>query len=298
MATASTSRIPDDPALLGAATAYGIWSGTAKYHKGVLDRFTLWSLRLSIAGALMGAAGLQIGPLVKLPVGKVLAGAGAIAVALAAFLSREAQSNDHVKIWSRARSAAESLKSTIFLARARVGQFGGTDRAAQIKQRVDAVTESMATTSPRQILGENSVDLTPLSLEEYLAKRVNDQIDWYNTRAGQFQTKADWCRNATTVLGLLSAVLALASATDLFAPWTPVIAAITASITAHLKSRQYQVLAATYLMTMVRLTSLLSDWAGSGKTELNTPERDTFIQKCEETMSAENGAWSTMWSEK
>lgn len=135
-------------------------------------------------------------------------------------------------------------------------------------------------------------------MDQYIAKRVDDQVSWYNMRAGEFQRKADLCRNTTAVLGAFSALLTLASAVSAISSWAAVIATVTAAITAHLQNRRDQMLTATYQSTALRLMLLKSDWAASGKTDNDKFEPDTFIQRCEETMSAENGAWVALWSNK
>jgi hypothetical protein len=91
-------------------------------------------------------------------------------------------------------------------------------------------------------------------------------------------------------------LLTLASAVSAVSSWAAVISTVTAAIAAHLKNRRYQTLTATYQSTALRLGLLKSDWAASGKTDNDKPERDTFIQRCEETMSTENGAWVALWS--
>jgi hypothetical protein len=302
-------KSPGDPALTGPSTVYRLWSYTARYHKTGIDRLTAWSLRLAIGGAVFATAGEQIGLIViagKQVVShglvngtaKALGVLGTVAVTLAAYLSQRAQADNRVGIWIRSRAVAESLKSVIFLYRAGVQPFDGTDRAAQIGQRVEKAIQEMQDVEPRQPDSEKAVDLSALSVETYIKDRVEEQIAWYMKRARDHQIKADRCRNATSVLTGASALLALASALTALSVWAPVIATLTASITAYLKNRQYQILTATYTATALRLSLLLGEWHASGKTDADKAERAIFILRCEETMSAENGSWSTLWAKK
>jgi hypothetical protein len=280
---------------------YRTWAATARYHKNAIDLLSMWSLLLAIGGAILATLGQQIAPsaptagfgwfLFKAP---GVIGSGAIA--LSAYFATQAIAGNREGIWVRCRSAAESLKAAIFLYRASVAPFDGTDRSSQLRQRAEKLLDELKAIEKRQPPEEAAPILTPLSVDEYIAQRVDDQIGWYNKRANEFQRKADWCQYSTAVLGAFSALLTLASALSAVSSWAAVISTVTAAIAAHLKNRRYQTLTATYQSTALRLSLLKSDWAASGKTDNDKPERDTFIQRCEETMSAENGAWVALWS--
>jgi hypothetical protein len=130
-----------------------------------------------------------------------------------------------------------------------------------------------------------------------VGERVIDQIRWYRQRAAQFQTESDRYRMITRVLGALSALLGLASAVSVVSGWVAVIATVTASITAYVKSERYQVLIGIYQSTATRLELLKDEWADSGKTDADKADRDAFIRRCEETMAIENSAWVAQWKE-
>jgi SMODS and SLOG-associating 2TM effector domain 1/SMODS and SLOG-associating 2TM effector domain 3 len=309
MTGTATTKSPGDPALSGPATAYRLWSNTARYHKGAIDRLTKWSLYLAIGGAVFATAGEQIS-LIKITdkqivsqdlvnvCAKALGVLGTVAVTLAAYLSQRAQADNRVGIWTRSRAAAESLKSLIFLYRAGVQPFDGPDRAAQIGQRVEKAIQEMHDVEPRQPDSAKALALDDLTVETYISERAYEQVIFYEKRAGEHQVKADRCRAATSVLMGVGALLALASAGTTLSVWAPVVATITASIAAYLKNQQYQILTATYTATALRLRLLLDEWKTSGKTDADKAERTTFILRCEETMSAENGSWSALWARK
>ena len=303
MATPSTEMTPPDAGLNAPWTAYSLWSCTSKYNKNVLDRFNMWSIRLAIGGAIAATLAEQIGRVNlagrQVYISETATTLGVLATgatALAAFFSRQAQGDNHVSNWTRSRSAAESIKSGIFLYRTGAQPFDAPDRAAQIKQRIDKVTEGMAGVEPRQPEPASVPDLGRLSVNQYIAVRVQDQIDWYEKRAKAHQGKSDLCRNSTTVLLAISALLTVFAMAPGVSAWAPVVATMIAAITAHLKTQQYQMLTATYVATAQRLRSLLSEWGASGKTDADKAERNAFIQRCEETMSAENGSWGGLWA--
>src|SRR5262249_28292371 len=139
---------PSD-SLSGPWTAYRSWAETARYHKEAIDRLTRWSLWLGIGGALLAPAR---GPGEGVGGGAVARGRGGNgvgAIALAAYLSQQAQANDRETVWTRSRSAAESLKSCIILYRAAAPPFDGPDRATQIRSQTEKVREQMSGIEPR-----------------------------------------------------------------------------------------------------------------------------------------------------
>jgi SMODS and SLOG-associating 2TM effector domain 1/SMODS and SLOG-associating 2TM effector domain 3 len=303
MASTPAPKSPDDP-VRGPWEAYRLWACTARYHKAAIDRLTTWSLRLAIGGAVFATTAEQVGQMLLVTpnrvhwAAKALGILGTVAVTLAAYFSRRAQADNRVSIWTRSRAAAESLKSLIYLYRAKAEPFDGADRAAQMRERVEKAIQEMKDIEPRQPGPESAADLSPLTVETYIRDRAEEQVNWYKKRAKDHQVKADRCRNATSVLTGAGALLALASAATPLSVWAPVVATITASITAYLKNQQYQILTATYSAAALRLRLLLDEWNASGKTDADTVERNLLIHRCEETMSAENGSWSALWEKK
>lgn len=296
MASPAPANVPSDPALKGPWTAYRTWACTAVFHKQAIDALTIWSLRLGISGAILATVAQQIhaGPSW---LAKGLGGLGAAIVALAAYLSKQAQANDRSATWTKSRSAAESLKSGIILYRLSAPPFDGADRASQLKTRVEDLLGGLKNIESRPP-DDKAVPSGTMSLDEYIKGRVEDQIIWYRKRAGEYQKKADLYRRVTAVLMGVAAVLAVASTVKGVSVWAPVVATIIAAITAHLKNQQYQMLITMYTSTALRLDLLAGEWAASGKTDQDKAERDTFIKSCEDTMSAENGAWIGLWSKK
>ena len=57
-------------------------------------------------------------------------------------------------------------------------------------------------------------------------------------------------------------------------------------------------LIAMYSATALRLGLLKSEWEESRKTDADKADRNAFIQRCEQTMALENGAWVTQWSQQ
>jgi hypothetical protein len=135
-----------DPTLSGPWTAYRAWACTSRYQKAIMDRDTQRSLWFGIAGAALATLGQQLVPLapkegVLVWLFKAPGILGSCAVALSAYLAKQALANDRIRAWTQARAAAESLKSGIFLYRAKAPPFDGPDRVQQLVSRVEKVLE-------------------------------------------------------------------------------------------------------------------------------------------------------------
>jgi len=303
MALASPADLPNDAALAEPWTTYRTWAATARYHKKAIDFWSLWSLRLAIVGALFATLGQQVSPLAPhdgpLSILYRIPGVlGSALIALATYFSSQALSGNRDKIWIRSRSAAESVKSAIFLYRASVPPFDSTDRGAQIRARVEKVLEQLNEIPPRVPPAEALPVLDRLSVDQYIAARVDPSINWYKSRALEYQQKSDRLRTYTVALGVVTVLLGLASAFTTISAWSAVIATIVTSLTAFAQNQRYQSLLALYSATASRLGLLKGDWAQSAKSDNDKADRDAFIQRCEETMALENGSWIAQWSQQ
>jgi SMODS and SLOG-associating 2TM effector domain 1 len=98
-----------------------------------------------------------------------------------------------------------------------------------------------------------------------------------------------WLGAVAVLLGVVSAVKPLVVA------WTAVVATVIASLSSRVQSQRYQTLVAAYQSTARRLETLRDKWEASAKTDVG---KNAFIQSCEETMSLENSAWVTQWSQR
>jgi hypothetical protein len=282
---------------------YKAWAQTARELKASLDRTRLWTLILAIAGAILVTLGQQIGslPATMAPwaglAAKIIGLGGAGAIALSSYFAREALSNESVQRWTRCRSAAESLKACTYLYRASVPPFDGADRDQKLLERRTAIENAMegVEQSVTQVQNAN-FDPSSLSADDYCAKRVDDQVKFYENRTADYQKKTRALRAVVLWLGVIAVILGVVAALKLpVAGWTAVIATITAAITSHVHSQRYQSLIATYQATTRHLGTLKDKWMAAGKADAS---RNTFIQSCEDTMALENSAWVTQWSQQ
>jgi hypothetical protein len=138
----------------------------------------------------------------------------------------------------------------------------------------------------------------PLNVADYLAVRVDDQIDYYTRSANKYQKKADFWRYCAIAGAATGAGLAVVSAMFSLSPWVALLATVTTSITAYVKNHRYEMMIGLYQATAMRLQSLKDQWLDSGKTDADKADRDAFMQRSEETLALENGAWVAQWSQQ
>src|SRR5579863_473616 len=99
-----------DSGLSGPWRAYRTWACTARYQKAILDRDMQRSLLLAIAGAILATLGQQLNPVapkegVLVWIFKAPGILRSCAVALSAYLAKQALANHRIQAWTRARAA-------------------------------------------------------------------------------------------------------------------------------------------------------------------------------------------------
>src|SRR5215471_11465137 len=291
------------PALSTTWSHFRIWDLTADKLRGDLERWRLWALVLAIAGAVLVTLGQQLGSLTASiglwasSAGKVINLLGAGSIALSAYFAREALSNEKVQGWTKCRSVAESLKATTYLYRAGVPPFDGTDRDQNLIDRRGATEDAVEEIEPLAPDSETAVvDLSPISVQDYILKRVDDQVGFYRRRTAEYQKKTTTLRGIVFWQGATAVLLGVISAVKpSVASWSAVVATVIASLSSYVQGQRYQTLAAAYESTARRLEMLKDKWGASPQSDAG---RNAFIQSCEDTMALENSAWVTQWSQK
>lgn len=279
------------------------WDLTAVKLRSELDRWRLWTLILAIVGAVLVTLGQQLGSLAASigswakPAGTVVNLLGAASIALSAYFAREALSNDKVQGWTKCRSVAESLKATIYLYRAAVPPFDGADKDQKLIDRRSATedgVEGIELLTPGPEAG--GVDLSAMNVEDYIRKRVDDQVGFYRRRSMEYQKKTKTLRGIVFWLGAAAVLLGVVSAVwSSVAAWSAVVATVIASLSSYIQGQRYQVLAAAYESTARRLETLKDKWGFSPQ---SNADKNLFIQSCEDTMALENSAWVAQWSQQ
>jgi hypothetical protein len=260
-----------------------------------MELFTKIGLWLGILAAAIGTVAQYIPADVIPP--KIVSVVGSLLLAFAGAAGTYALAGNRDQIWLKCRAAGEAIKSSVYLYCAAVPPFDTPNRTDALGQRLEKALKDI------QGLALRPGDMKkqppgPLTISEYLTARVDDQITYYTNSFNKYQKKADFWRfmalagtSASLILGGISAVVSLS-------PWIALLATVTTSVTAFVKNQRYETMAGLYQATAMRLQMLKDQWADSGKTEADTADRDSLIQRCEETMSLENGAWMAQWSQQ
>jgi hypothetical protein len=270
-----------------------IWSQSANQLKQRLDRARRTVLLLAIATAVLAVAANQIGGL-SMPTGRTLSASAAITAGVATLLQRRA-GTEQIRAWTRARSAAEGLKTEIYSYLAGGTAYGGADRDQRLGIETHNIVGAVSDLE-RQTL-KVKPDSTPIpavrDTDTYIAVRIDDQIhNYYRKKAAIYETRVVRLRGVGDVLGVIALVLAALAAAfrmDSLAAWVPVVTTIGTSLTAHIAAARYDHMVIEFLRTAQRLEYLRDQY-------INTPHNDAkFIDACEDAISIENQGWMARW---
>jgi hypothetical protein len=283
------------------------WSETANQLKATIDNARWLVFVLSILGALAATIAGQMSP----PDPGALASSprtwvaiiGVVCLAAATFFTSRLLGTAHVTDWVRARALAEALKREAYKFAAKAAPYDGADRpqAAQLlEQERIKIEKDGEDLLPKQVpaKGPGSTPRQDLSQDDYLARRVNDQIKWYRDKAQDYGKIARRLRQTEFALALaatlITALATVSGKSPLIAGMTFDIAALTAvlttiagSILAHVEASRFDFLVMSYLAAGRRL----EDRRGGAQ----APWSD-FVNDCENILAAENASWIGKWT--
>ena len=282
---------------------YRTWAITSRKYKNEVSRWRKIVLWLSISGAILGTLSQQ------LPTWGVVTAeswwsrgigfAGGIALGLAAFFTKEIFRPDSEGRAVRARAAAEALKSQAYLIATGAPPYdsASTDLFAK-PDRVTKAVENLpsVTLQPEQKL-ERLIS-APMTVEDYVQQRVDDQIKYYTDSAIANEKKIATGRLLSWTFGAAGVILGfLATQRSSAAAWVAVIGTITAAIAAQQYSGRYQFLILTYQAAMEELGELKNRWVGERK-NLGVAADHKLVLAVEKVITAENSAWMVEWTKK
>lgn len=272
-----------------------IWSQSASQLKARLDRARRTVLLLAITTAVLAVAAEQISSLSMLA-GRILSASAAITAGIATLLQRRT-STQQIRTWTRARSAAEGLKTEIYSYLAGGTAYTGANRDQQLgietRNIVDAVSDLQRHTLK---LKPDSKPLPSVrDTDTYIAVRVDDQIhNYYRKKAAIYEMRVGRLRTVGDVLGVIAIVIAALAAAfpvEGLAAWVPVVTTIGTSLAAHIAAARYDHMVIEFLRTAQRLEYLRNQYT-------ETPTDDaSFIDACEAAISIENQGWMARWDD-
>jgi hypothetical protein len=280
------------------------WSVAAGNLKTSITRSRYLVLILWIGGAFLETLATQV------PVGwpqRLCAALGAVFLAVVSVLTYRVLTADRTRAWVRARSASEGLKAEAYMYGARAAPYDGAAKEAGdiLRKRASDIREQVEDLSVHAVLVEtqDSEPPGPLTANEYIAKRVDGQIEnYYRPKARENARSARLFRIVETVLAVVAAVVA-ALATAFggsygFGAWVAVLTTIGGAVTAHVASCRFEYLVTSYAATAQRLEDLRSQWPPSETAQVPSPEWSEYVRQCENAISVENQSWMAKWTQK
>jgi len=254
---------------------------------------------------------------------------GVLLLALVPYVRQKMLAPERLQAWVRARNVSELLKEAVYrhLMGVLVAPAAGsapaegepapaeppppatlTRRCRDIKQAAADLAGLAAAATPKP-----RVRKLVMTLDEYLAERVEGQINYYKKNGEESGQTARRLQTAEFVLGLLAVALGALSGKETPAdmgaaaagqalttfntlvPWLTLVAAAASAVTAHIAAARHVELAAKYYATYDLLKSQRDEW-------LLRPDRQDpaqvkrFVDEVERTISSENGAWVSDWN--
>ncbi|MFE3318086.1 DUF4231 domain-containing protein [Nocardia sp. NPDC059195] len=276
------------------------WSTTATQMKRQLDRTRLAVLLLGSWGAIATASTTTILRSAGTPT-RIVALSGAVALAVATFLTAQYLTAESTRRWIRARAVSEGVKHRILTFRA----TGDAEQSGQLLADIDGIERTAADLLPMLAPSAEAVE-APRSMhpEEYVHDRVRAQIDDYYLPAARcYSTRATRLRRAAVGLGLAATIVAAINtgvgveAAGRIAPWVAVMTTLSGSLLAYLAGKRYDFLVMTYLATADRLRRRLDRWRTDGS-PTDRVRWAAFVADCENTISLENASWMAKWGER
>lgn len=284
---------------------YKVWDETSETYRRSLSLWRPLVLLMGVAGGALGALSTE---------GAVPAAwraawahwdkldvAGGILLGLAALATREMLSPERERRWVRTRAAAEAFKREAYLMAAKAPPYDGVIVPASL-ERAEDIRATIGETQEASVGEEKKregLPRSPMSVDEYVRHRLNEQMTYYRAKAGRHRDVVGRVRAATLLLGALAVALGVLGSRGVPAGvWLAVITAVTTSLAAYLYARRLQYLVVSFLAAARGLEALRAAWDISGRTDADTDERNQLILDCEKILSAENSSWIAEWGRK
>jgi hypothetical protein len=296
------------PVLDTVADRQAQWSQTADALKSTIDHARWWVFALSITGAVLATVASQMGVAagcVPAAIGGPRAGvaiAAAVSLAFATFFTQRLLGVEHVTAWVRARAIAERLKREAFKFAAGAAPYDDPDRARAAPLLDDERAKIEA--DGDDLLGlqvsaadKGSLPRGPLTPDQYIAQRVNRQIEYFLPRAERYREIAVALRRTELALAAAATLItAIVSVTGKSVVWgvtfdlaalTAVLTTIAGAVLAHIEAQRYDFLVMTYRATARRLRE---------RADRSHQPWSDFVNDCENILAAENTSWIAKWT--
>lgn len=283
---------------------YKAWAAAAREEKRKQDQARAWTLWLGIIGALLAAAaglvsGLESATVASLTdacawfdkdaTASVLSALSALVIAAAGFLGKELLTPERENLWTKCRIIAEALKRQVWLALMRVPPYDKPNAAARLAEIIEQLSRIEDVTHPLPDPGAEVAPPQAETVDDYIAQRVQEQVNWYRDKAEALRKELLAWRQRSLELGILAIALSSLGAILAYLPaWVPVVTSASAAVFAIIQNGGLQTLPPLYQQTANQLSMTLAAWEDSGRTAMTEHE---FVTLCEDIMAKENNSW-------
>jgi hypothetical protein len=288
------------------------WSRAADSLKRRISFAGNTALLLSITGAILETLA---GTLLRTdPAHYYSAGAGAVLLAVATFLTAKFVTTGSLRQWSRMRSVSEAMKHEIFAFRTQTKPFLLPQGVAHLQTRVQEIEEAAADLEPL-VAGTDTSEASPpppfLTPDQYLEQRIQQQIQqYYRRKAVIYKKRLAFFRGFEVALGIAATALATigtfttsaSQRTGQSGPhtgivsWVAVLTTVSGALAAHVAASRYDFAVVTYYATARRLEDLVNQWRSRGAAT-DVDSWTCLVLSCEDAISSENKSWMAKWSE-
>ena len=232
----------------------------------------------------------------------------ALTAALGFLFSGKSMNTGQEHEWVLTRAIAETAKSEAYRFLTRSKPYDNADpavneetlgnNAAEYREKIPAGYAPPSGEAQRL----SGLPTDWLTMDEYLARRVKDQIAYYRAKSLYHHKAAKLGKSFTLALGAASMGLgsihigeSLASAAPWMAllpsaSWIPVIASISGAVTTYHFQNRFHFVAQIFEMSAKRLERVLEAW-GRVPAQQKPARQSEFINKFEEILTYENKQW-------
>ncbi len=285
-----------DNQLTAVAESQGQWSATANAMKESFERTRFLVFVLSTLAALAAAISSQQA---EGTTRTTFAMFSTVCMGVVSFLSARLLDSRHSQGWVRARAASEALKREGYRYAAQAAPYDSdASRGALLRgeaQKIEADVDDLI--GARRPSGKSSMPTELISAADYVAKRVQNQIAYYEDGANKCQASAQKFRGIEFILALATAVLTalvgilskkLIGEFDLVA-LTAVLTTLSGAILAYIEASRYDFTVSTYRATARRLRDQKDN--PPANPQPGTPDWSTFVNSCESILQEQNSSW-------
>lgn len=267
-------------------------SATANRRKKRLRTAKLTSFTLGITGATLAAIAGGLSDATWHP---YFAWPAAVSIAAGTFLATRLLGRDQVNQHVRARKASEALKRQAFLYATSSGPYKEGDKLEKLKANVSVIDDNVADLAAIEetVPATDSCPDSEISLDDYLEKRLNNQISYYRRTAKELEVPQSLLAKLEFLLaGIAAVITAIAAGVgkgdfDL-ASLTAVLTTITGGLLAHSESSKYSELISSYRATANRLHALAMN-------NFDSERPSDFVEACEKVIESETNSWMALW---